>query len=241
MNDYQRTMQALAQGWNTWDNDSVFSHVLLPDCLRIRLGFIDASSGQHLREATIGQDGDGSPDVRVSARSLDGGYTELDLTWQSVRARVQSAAMDGQIVLLVTPLPGDGGSRLTVEVDYAWSAGGTVTRTAAGWLAENEGENGKASHRVHLPVDFGDFGDRRQNRACVSLVPEIKIPILVSVPEIPGIATQGVYWWTCPCRAGIPTALLPPKMERTWTAHDSSKNRSKSCARRWETRLPSTH
>jgi len=173
MNDYQRTMQALAQGWNTWDNDSVFSHVLLPDCLRIRLGFIDASSGQHLCEASIGQDGDGEPDVRVSARSLDGGYTELDLTWQSVRARVQSAAMDGQIVLLITPLPGDGGSRLTVEVDYAWSAGGTVTRTAAGWLAENEGENGKASHRVHLPMDFGDFGDRHQNRACVSLVPEI--------------------------------------------------------------------
>ena len=64
MNDYHRTMQALAQGWNTWDNDSVFSHVLLPDCLRIldeitaernlsrvainRLGFDDEA--EYLRE-----------------------------------------------------------------------------------------------------------------------------------------------------------------------------------------------
>ncbi len=152
MNEYQRTIRTLAQGWNTWDNDSVLSHVLLPDCLRVRMGFIDATSGQHLREATIGQDGAGEPVVRVSARSLDGGYTELDLTWQGVRARVQSAAMGGQMVLLVTPLTGDGGNRLTVEVDYAWSAKGTVTRTAAGWLAENEGEKGKALHRVHLPA-----------------------------------------------------------------------------------------
>lgn len=150
MNKYQRTMQALAQGWNTWDNDSVLSHVLLPDCLRIRLGFIDTSTGQHLREATITPGGDGQPDVRVSARSLDGGYTELDLRWQTVAVRVQSAAMDGQLVLLVTPLKGDGGSRLTVQVDYAWSADGTISRTAAGWLAKNE--SGKASHSVHLPI-----------------------------------------------------------------------------------------
>ena len=160
MNEYQRTMQALAQGWNTWDNDSVLSHVLLPDCLRIRLGFIDAASGQHLREATIGPGDDGEPDVRVSARSLDGGYTKLDLTWQRVRVRVESAALDGQLVLLVTPQPGDGGSRLTVQADYAWSADGTVTRTAAGWVAENG--SGKASHCVHLPraraegMDQGD-------------------------------------------------------------------------------------
>ncbi len=155
MNQYQETMRTLAQGWNTWDNDSVLSHVLLPDCLRIRLGFIDAGSGQHIHEASIGQDGAGAPSVRVSARSLDGGYTELELAWQTVHVRVRSAARDGQLVLLVTPLAGDGGGRLTAQVDYAWSAKGDVTRTAEGWLAENEGGSDgsdakRASHRVYL-------------------------------------------------------------------------------------------
>ena len=45
----------LAKGWNTWDTNSVLSHVLLPQGLAIKLQIQKGQSGEILEEALIGR------------------------------------------------------------------------------------------------------------------------------------------------------------------------------------------
>jgi len=45
----------LAKGWNTWDTNSVLSHVLLPEGLAINLQLLDGGSGDILENALIGR------------------------------------------------------------------------------------------------------------------------------------------------------------------------------------------
>src|SRR5450631_3040253 len=39
--DYARLQRRLGRGWNTWDVQSVTTHVLLPEGLAVRVGFLD--------------------------------------------------------------------------------------------------------------------------------------------------------------------------------------------------------
>lgn len=36
--EYERLQKSLARGWNTWDTNSVLTHVLLPEALAVRIG-----------------------------------------------------------------------------------------------------------------------------------------------------------------------------------------------------------
>src|SRR5215471_15277939 len=37
--EYSQLQQRLARGWNTWDTNSMTTHVLLPEALAIHIGF----------------------------------------------------------------------------------------------------------------------------------------------------------------------------------------------------------
>ena len=108
---YTALQSRLCRGWNTWDVRSMLSQVLLPQGLCVRLGIKEYAFGRFLNEALVGRHGDNVEVVRPAARSYDGAYTDLEITWSNIRLRVESAADDDGLVWLVTPLDREAADR----------------------------------------------------------------------------------------------------------------------------------
>ena len=103
MDIYTELQHTLAAGWNTWNTRSVLSHVLLPEGFAINLGLKDYWHPAYLKEALIGNERNTGEVVTPGQRTYDGRYTELTIAWQEVQCRIQSATVDDDLVILVTP------------------------------------------------------------------------------------------------------------------------------------------
>ena len=117
--------QSACVGWNTWYNDNILSHVLLPYGFAINLNFRKRSNGDVLRSLLINRD---SP-VRVDIRSVDGSYTCLHIRHGNVPIKVESAVKDGEQIILVTPegyYTSD--EQLIVETAFLWGRDGTLIK-----------------------------------------------------------------------------------------------------------------
>ena len=122
--------QSANAGWNTFYNDDILSHVLLPWGFSISLSFRKRSSGDVLRSLLINRE---SP-VRADARSADGSYTCLHIRHGNTPIKVESVAKDGEQLILVTPegyYTSD--EQLIVETAFLWGKDGTLTKEN-GWL-----------------------------------------------------------------------------------------------------------
>jgi hypothetical protein len=117
--------QSANAGWNTFYNDDILSHVLLPWGFSINLSFRKRSSGDVLRSLLINRE---SP-VRPEVRSLDGSYTCLHIRHGNTPIKVESAAKDGEQIILVTPegyYTSD--EQLIVGTAFLWGRDGTLTK-----------------------------------------------------------------------------------------------------------------
>jgi neutral trehalase len=101
--EYAQLKSDLAKGWNTWNTNSVLSHVLLPEAISVDFYLKDNSNGKILKEALIGKRGKESESVLPLAHSYDGSYTELIVTWNDVKLKIQSSANNKNISFLLTP------------------------------------------------------------------------------------------------------------------------------------------
>jgi neutral trehalase len=120
----------LARGWNTWNTNSVLSHVWLPGCFEINLQLISHQSGDTLKDAMVGREGYGSKEhVIPGPHAYDGSYTELVVEWQGMSIQVQSAAKKEQLFLLITPLKNSPGDTLLVTPQMLWDRPGEVMIT----------------------------------------------------------------------------------------------------------------
>jgi putative isomerase len=121
----------LATGWNTWDSRSVLAQVLLPEAFSFRLAFkqhrwIEES---FLGDALIGRRGEGAERIVPGARSWDGRVSTLDLRWQELSARVDTAHDGEDVVVLVTPAAKPAAPvTLVVESALLWNRPGTLAR-----------------------------------------------------------------------------------------------------------------
>ena len=140
MTEYRELMDRLASGWNTWYVKNMLAHVLLPEGLVINLGLKEYRGGQHLREILKGP-----INVVPGLRSYDGAYTDLTLTWEDIRLRVQTALDGEEWVALVTPLAMQKRPALLVaECGVLWNRPGS-------WHREGQVLHGQAgSRRVDL-------------------------------------------------------------------------------------------
>ncbi len=120
-------VSGLAKGWNTWDTQSVLSHVLLPEGLALDLQLLDGASGELLENALIGRSGtEGLERITPGPHAYDGSYTELELEWRGIRLRVQSASIDSELDLLITPLRTSSGDSLIVKPKMCWGREGEI-------------------------------------------------------------------------------------------------------------------
>jgi neutral trehalase len=118
----------LAKGWNTWDTNSVLTHVLLPEGLAVSLQLQDGQTGDVLEDALIGRsEFDSMEHVVPGPHAYDGSYTELEITWRNIHVRVQSASIDDELYLLVTPIDASPDSSLLVYPEMLWDRDGEIS------------------------------------------------------------------------------------------------------------------
>jgi hypothetical protein len=129
---YRDLQRKLAQGWNTWDVNSMTTYVLLPEGLDIQVGFLNNGNDfghEFLATTSVGQ-GTAFP----GAHSWDGSYTELRVTWVGHQWRVQTANEGADLVVLVTPLDPPGKfyvpATVAFRVDFLWDRPGTALKRA---------------------------------------------------------------------------------------------------------------
>lgn len=138
----------LARGWNTWYNNSVLTHVLLPDGLAINLWLKDGQSGEILSKALIGMEDSASGErIIPGPRSYDGSYTELELKWKNIHVRVQSAGAGKNLYLLITPLRASRNDSLIIVPEMLWNRKGTITIDQNKMIAETP------FHKIRLYVE----------------------------------------------------------------------------------------
>lgn len=140
--NYRTLKKQTAVGYNTWDTTSVLSHVLLPYGLSIRLGFKDYTTGRVFRNVLIGDAIDGKELLHPGIRTYGGGYTELTFHHGSVHVQIQSAVIDDEQYLLVTPLDFPEketvvrAPALLVDIGMLWNRPGRVYREGDRLMAE---------------------------------------------------------------------------------------------------------
>ena len=137
----------LARGWNTWDTNSVLSHVLLPAGFAISLQILDGQSGEILENALIGRSAHGTDEhVVAGPHAEDGSYTELTIEWRDNHVRVQSAAVNDDFYVLVTPLASTSDSALLVKPEMLWGRDGEISISQNAISAKTPG------NRIELSV-----------------------------------------------------------------------------------------
>ncbi len=87
---YAALNQRLIRGWNTWYVRSMMTHVRMPEAVAIVLGIKEWRNGQYLRDVLKGPQ-----QVMPGFRSYDGSYTDMTVTWEDIRLRVQTG-LDGE-------------------------------------------------------------------------------------------------------------------------------------------------
>jgi hypothetical protein len=134
--EYARLQQRLGRGWNTWDVQSVTTHVLLPEGLAVRVGFLDKhrlTGDGFLSSALIGRLDSKAEKIMPGPHAFDGSYSDLTLSWKGRSFRLQSATQAGRLVLLVTPVASaTTGSPLPMtavfSIGFLWNRPGSVRK-----------------------------------------------------------------------------------------------------------------
>lgn len=154
---YVALQESLKQGWGTYNHKSVLSHVLLPEGAALNIGVKLSNTGpseNYLREAFISSRGDRSEVVSPGPRAHNGSYSELTITWQGLKFKVQSATDERQnIVLLITPLSmKDRVANIILEAGFLWNRPGTAIRRDGSIFLETASRS-MVVHSIGDPVE----------------------------------------------------------------------------------------
>jgi neutral trehalase len=125
MKEFDDLKLKMLKGFNTWYNNSMLTHVLLPEGIAVSLGFKFYNTGKVLKESLIGRFGENVEEIHPGPRSYDGGYTELKLNCSDHELIIQSAVLDDNQYLLVTPvINGKRPPALLVSSAILWNKNG---------------------------------------------------------------------------------------------------------------------
>jgi putative isomerase len=136
---YLAAKKRLIRGWGTWDARNVLEQALLPECFSVTIGFKEFNwiGQESLSRALIGRKGEQAEQVRPGLHALDGSYSEMELRWQQLDVRIESAAEGNDLVILVTPLKD---AQLPVSVvvgaQMLWNHPGQLARAGESLVAK---------------------------------------------------------------------------------------------------------
>ncbi|KAA9036107.1 hypothetical protein FW778_19660 [Ginsengibacter hankyongi] len=117
--EYIQLKSELDRGWNTWNTNSVLSHVLLPEAIAIDF-YLKDKNGAILKEALMGKKGKEAETILPLAHSYDGSYTELIIEWKNIKLRIQSCSRGRDICFLLTPVNMNSNGEVWINPRKIW-------------------------------------------------------------------------------------------------------------------------
>lgn len=126
--EYIKLQDSICTGWNTWYNNSVLSHVLLPEGFSINLCLSGTGQWKNVFIRDFFKASKASKrdeQVFPGLRSDDGSYTSLEVKYKGDWIKVQSATDGEDVVLLVTPM-NKCHLQLVIEAGILWNKEGMV-------------------------------------------------------------------------------------------------------------------
>ncbi|MCG6928808.1 MAG: hypothetical protein LJF30_26320 [Acidobacteria bacterium] len=136
--ELEALQRRLLQGWNTWNNPSVLSHVLMPEGLSLSVTFRKKRGGPYwLRDSYIANLHSTFPEtIHPGPHASDGSYSEVELEWEGMKATVRSATDGENLVILFTPHAWPVEPHvLLLETGLLWNRKGSVWREGEGIVA----------------------------------------------------------------------------------------------------------
>ena len=118
--EYTQLKSELIRGWNTWNTKSVLSHVLLPEAISVDFYLKDKVSGKILKEALMGKRGEAAEIILPRAHSYNGSYTDLSISWNNIKIRVQSCSDNKDISFLISPEGENADGEILVSPKEIW-------------------------------------------------------------------------------------------------------------------------
>jgi hypothetical protein len=178
--EYKHVQRRLAEGWNTWDVNSVLTQVLLPEGLAIHIGLKNnsARSGNtFLPGSLIGRLTPDAEQVTPGPHSWDGDYTDTQISWMGHNWRVQTAHGGKDLVLLATPLSSRSISALpptiVFSVNFLWDRPG-MTMMHPDYI---ETRGGSGSVPVYCTCTRTIEGERGESSKPAGDDADVNIPI----------------------------------------------------------------
>lgn len=124
--EYKAVQRKLATGWNTWYNNSMLSHVLLPEGFSINICVTRPGDPQYVKEFFKAADIQQRPEkVIPGLRSDDGSYTSILVQYKEEEISVESAKDGEDELILVTPVKSSQ-NYIVVEAGLPWSQNGVI-------------------------------------------------------------------------------------------------------------------
>ena len=147
---------SLLQGWNTWNNPSVLSHVKMPEGLNVQLLFRKQRTGPYwLRDSYIASPKTNFPEkIYPGQHAYDGSYTQLELNWEGQKAVVETASDGIDFYLLYQPVESPELPHiLVVETGILWNKPGVLTKEDGAITADF----GQTTYRLATTVPDAAF------------------------------------------------------------------------------------
>jgi putative isomerase len=134
--EYKALQTNLPKGWNTWYNNSMMTHALLPQGFSINLCLSTRDNKAYLKEALKASDILKRPEkVLPGLRSDNGSYTSLQLTYMGIDLSIETATDGDDELILVSPAkPSE--NNLVVEAGLLWNRQGKIGATETKLLGE---------------------------------------------------------------------------------------------------------
>lgn len=127
---YKAIQTKLQTGWGTFNHKSVLSHVLLPEGFAMNIGIKlhQNNADNYLKEAFISSRGNRPEKITPGFKAYDGSYSDLEVEWNGVEFRVESATTEHQdLVLLVTPIKNaENIPSVVLEAGMLWNYPGSL-------------------------------------------------------------------------------------------------------------------
>ena len=136
---YASLQNRLTKGWHTYNHNSVLSYVYMPGNLSFKISLKSNNIGLYgyMGDAYVSSKVTRPEKVFPISYSANADYTELLLTYEGAEVIIQSANVDDELYLMVTPLKTAGVKpSLVLESGLLWNATGNLKRSGAEIIAE---------------------------------------------------------------------------------------------------------
>ena len=101
---YNELIREYSRGWKPWQNESVLSHLFMPDGVGIRLHLKDPGFWRVLGLMMPGMNNPDEGDLRVRASAYDASYTYVTVNWRNnITLHIETATQGDDLVMLVSP------------------------------------------------------------------------------------------------------------------------------------------